>query len=198
MRILFFKDKDIIFDTKNNNNMPKDCVFSKKTPVEDIIKAFETRDRVLILSNDTDAAFKKFTKAFKPLTAAGGVVLNAEGGLLMIKRDGVWDLPKGKLEKGEEIKACALREVEEETNVGSLVINGDEFVTQHFYMMKERWHLKTTYWYTMSTTHTAKLIPQTEEGITECAWLSSEQAAEAMGNTYSTIKYVLENFKHKH
>ena len=48
-----------------------------------------------------------------PLIEAGGglVVDDAGGRVLMIFRNGRWDLPKGKLEPGERIEECAVREV---------------------------------------------------------------------------------------
>ena len=59
----------------------------------------------------------------KPIIlAGGGVVTNEHGDLLMIFRRGKWDLPKGKLDKGETIEACALREVTEETGVQNLTL----------------------------------------------------------------------------
>ena len=40
--------------------------------------------------------------------------------LLMIFRRGKWDLPKGKLDKGETFERCAVREIEEETGFRNL------------------------------------------------------------------------------
>ena len=53
------------------------------------------------------------------IIAAGGLVTNENNELLMIFRRGKWDLPKGKLDKGETIEECAIREVEEETGIGN-------------------------------------------------------------------------------
>jgi 8-oxo-dGTP pyrophosphatase MutT (NUDIX family) len=49
----------------------------------------------------------------KRIIAAGGLVFNDRNELLMIYRRGFWDLPKGKLDPGERIEACAIREVQE-------------------------------------------------------------------------------------
>ena len=52
---------------------------------------------------------KKFTQEIPLMVAAGGVVTNPEGKVLFIYRNDKWDLPKGKLDKGESIEACAIR-----------------------------------------------------------------------------------------
>src|ERR1041385_2734909 len=50
------------------------------------------------------AVFKKFTL----IIAAGGLVLNEKDELLIIFRRGKWDLPKGKVDKGESVEDCAI------------------------------------------------------------------------------------------
>ena len=54
------------------------------------------------------------------IIAAGGLVTNKHNELLMIFRRAKWDLPKGKLDEGESIEACAVREVEEETGIKNI------------------------------------------------------------------------------
>ena len=49
--------------------------------------------------------------------AAGGIVTAPDGTMLLIQRNGRWDLPKGKVEPGETLLQAALREVEEETGI---------------------------------------------------------------------------------
>ena len=51
------------------------------------------------------------------VTAAGGVVVDAKGRMLLVHRPRYddWTFPKGKLDPGETVEECALREVEEET-----------------------------------------------------------------------------------
>jgi ADP-ribose pyrophosphatase YjhB (NUDIX family) len=51
----------------------------------------------------------------KIVMAAGGLVENEHGEILLIYRKKHWDLPKGKLDAGETLEECAVREVEEET-----------------------------------------------------------------------------------
>ena len=53
--------------------------------------------------------------------AGGGVVVTGRSrDILLIRRHGIWDLPKGKRERGEAVQDCALREVAEETGVADL------------------------------------------------------------------------------
>ena len=53
--------------------------------------------------------------------SAGGVVLNARGQVLVTNQNGdSWSLPKGHIEKGEEIFDAAKREIVEESGVKNL------------------------------------------------------------------------------
>ena len=109
----------------------------------------------------------------------------------MIYRLNKWDLPKGKLEKGEDIPTCAIREVEEECNVDGLTIVKELESTYHCYFHKNKWVLKRTYWFKMKTEYTGKLIPQTEEGIEKVTWLAKSDWDTIFDNTYNSIKEVI-------
>lgn len=131
----------------------------------------------------------------KPIIiAGGGIVTNELGELLMIFRRGKWDLPKGKLDKGESIEECALREVEEETGVQNLQLGQLLLVTQHEYF--DKWVqadvIKETHWYRMYVAGVPALVPQTEEDITAIEWTKLEEVAIRLNESYETIKQVLE------
>ena len=121
------------------------------------------------------------------VNAAGGLVTNSRGEFLLIRRSGLWDLPKGHQEPGEAIETTALREVEEETGISGLVLGDFIKVTDHTYFRNEKWHLKHTWWYGMSVSDDPELTPQTEEGITEVRWVSKEELPELLKQTYPTI-----------
>jgi hypothetical protein len=59
--------------------------------------------------NDLEKLKKAFWKKFTIIKAGGGVVYNEKKELLFIFRRGKWDLPKGKLDKGETLEECAVR-----------------------------------------------------------------------------------------
>lgn len=127
----------------------------------------------------------------KVVNAAGGAVHNADDHLLMIYRNDKWDLPKGKMEKGETPEQSAVREVEEECGVTQLKIVRELPSTYHTYKINDKLHLKRTWWYEMCTTDSRKLIPQTEEGITKAEWLDKKGVETAKTNTYGSILEVL-------
>jgi len=132
-----------------------------------------------------------FSMAFKVIEAAGGLVKNKKGEYLFIFRNGKWDLPKGKIEKGEGIKEAAIREVEEECGIGKLKIGKELESTYHTYELNGKSILKRTYWFEMSCADESKLVPQTEEGITEVKWLSKNDLQQVFENTFESIKEVL-------
>jgi 8-oxo-dGTP pyrophosphatase MutT (NUDIX family) len=147
---------------------------------------------LVIHHSDPESAFHKFSKLFKIIEAAGGVVYAPDGNRLLIFRNGKWDLPKGKIEKGEETKAAALREVEEECGLGELKIGNELPSTYHTYIQGEERILKKTHWFEMRVKEASSLSPQLEEGITEAKWLNAAQVKKALENTYPSIHDILE------
>ena len=133
----------------------------------------------------------------KKIIAAGGIVTNHKNEILMIFRRGKWDLPKGKLDKGETIEACAVREVEEETGISSLELQNMVGITCHEYF--DTWInknvLKETHWFAMQVNGEPKIIPQTEEDIEEIIWADETALKECLKNTYPNIAEIISRFR---
>jgi 8-oxo-dGTP pyrophosphatase MutT (NUDIX family) len=134
---------------------------------------------------------KAFFKKFTIIIAAGGMVMNEKQEILMIFRKGKWDLPKGKLDKGESIETCALREVKEETGLSHVEPGPALITTYHTYHEGTRFILKESHWFNMTATSDQPLIPQTEEDITEIKWVSREHIPEYLPLSFPSVKDVL-------
>ena len=124
------------------------------------------------------------------ILAAGGMVLNENNDVLMIFRRGFWDLPKGKLEAGETIEQCALREVKEETGLTEIELIKFITVTEHEYFEKhlKKDVLKETHWFEMKSHSRQQLIPQTEEDIVAIEWVNKNKLPQYLQKSYPNIK----------
>jgi 8-oxo-dGTP pyrophosphatase MutT (NUDIX family) len=133
----------------------------------------------------------------KKIIAAGGLVINDKRELLMMFRRGKWDLPKGKLDEGETIEACALREVQEETGVRNLELGNLVGITHHEYFDKHlnKNVIKETHWFSMQANGEEKLIPQTDEDIETIIWADEYELKECLKNTYKNIVEIIQKFK---
>lgn len=128
------------------------------------------------------------------IEAAGGMVFNPKGELLMMLRRGQWDMPKGKLDEGETIEACALREVEEETGISNLKLIGLLQITYHTYLFNGKTVLKPSHWFKMEYSGAENLVPQTEEDITELRWVDKNEAAELAQKAFPSIREMIEKY----
>ena len=135
---------------------------------------------------------KAFFKKFTIVQAAGGLVRNENDEILLIFRRGKWDLPKGKLDKGESLEDCAVREVEEETGLKKVKLLASLLITYHTYHEGTRFILKESHWYTMKTKSGQQLIPQTEEDIQEIKWVTDKELKPYLKNAFPSIVDVLQ------
>lgn len=133
----------------------------------------------------------------KKIIAAGGLVLNEKNELLMIFRRNKWDLPKGKLDNGESIEECALREVSEETGLTHLQLKELIGVTEHEYHdeYSNSDVTKETHWYKMISLNGEKLMPQTEEGIENVEWVDDKKLNEKLKDTFPNIIEIINKLK---
>ena len=148
----------------------------------------------VIIDRNLDNLKTDFFKAFKIIEAGGGIVQNEQNEILFIHRLGKWDLPKGKLEKGETIELCAQREVEEETGVTNLSLKTKIGESYHIYQIKEENVLKISHWYHFTCPTLQKTTPQIEEDITEIKWIAPADFDIPLANTYNNIIEITSTF----
>lgn len=123
--------------------------------------------------------------------AAGCVVSDPEGNLLLIRRNGRWDLPKGKVEAGETLCQAALRETLEETGIPVHLADPRlaPLKTYHIYNLYGGWHLKQTSWFAARCAGVKPLgQAQQEEGITGVVWVSPDEWRRRLRRSYGTMR----------
>ena len=163
--------------------------------IVDMFEASASLGRIYLPSADTGLTYRRVCAEFKEVNAAGGLVENRRGDYLLISRNGLWDLPKGHQEEGEDIKLTAVREAREETGVDQLELRDLICVTDHCYLRGGIWHLKHTWWFNMLYTDPTNLTPQREEDITKAAWVAKSSLPPFLKNTYPSIVEVFREAK---
>ncbi|GGX20451.1 NUDIX hydrolase [Aquimarina muelleri] len=181
------------------NNTP--IILSTKKSIEDY-KVIQIKDAdfpsiirdILVKGTKYHLYHKKEDKLIEYLytklpvvIAGGGKVYNTNNEILFIRRNGKWDLPKGKAEKNEDMETAAIREVEEETGVTGLKITKFLYRSYHIFKRNGEFRLKVTYWFEMKTDYDGELIPQKDEGITKVKWKDRKKAKKALLDSYANI-----------
>lgn len=146
----------------------------------------------VFLHADVQEVLEAFKGQLKVIVAAGGLVYTKERDVLLIHRRGRWDLPKGKLDEGEDIQTCALREINEETGAENLTIEQPLQVTYHTYMEKGEHLLKESHWYLVAAAEKSALKPQTEEDIAQCIWVPVGELSPYIGGAFGSVADVLQ------
>ena len=149
----------------------------------------------IFLHPDPEELKKSFFKKFTLVQAAGGLVLNEKKEILLIFRRGKWDMPKGKLDKGEKLEDCAIREVEEETGLKKIELVSPLTTTYHTYHEGTKFILKESHWYMMNVEGDQILTPQTEEDIFEIRWVNANDLDKYRKDSFPSIADVLGAFK---
>jgi ADP-ribose pyrophosphatase YjhB (NUDIX family) len=194
---VFVNQKEIILTSTAPKGKGVKVLPLKSTPFKNIIRIIRTtRVKRLYLTHDNP---KKLLSGFKkklPVTiAAGGVVQHEEGKLLFIYRKKRWDLPKGRVDKGETLEGAAKREVKEETGVKKIKVGKPAGVTYHVFKRNNRYQLKETHWFFMKTSYEGVLTPEIKEDITKATWKNKSKTAKAIKNTYPNIEDLFDKSK---
>lgn len=195
---IFHENKSLIFpkiegDTLNFDTTPQE---SDRYDAELLCDFFpewlDDRDPgdTFIHEVGENAVVEALKTTFRMTPAAGGIVVK-DGKIVSIVRNGIPDLPKGHIEKGENPEQAAMREVEEETGIGKLQIVKPLPSTWHCYFEHEEWKLKRTYWYLMQSEADLQAKPQTEEGISEVKLIGAEEIDSFLKRTFRSISEIL-------
>lgn len=193
---VYFADKELLFTL---GNAPEGYYAIAQNDESNFSRAkvvtfLGIYNKVAIICNDIQCAFDHFADEFVWVEAAGGVVENPAGEVVMICRNGRWDLPKGHREEGESMAECAVREVAEETGVVASSVAGLLCSTIHCYNLYGKWEMKYTAWYEMKAEASQQPVPQTEEGIVSAEWVARDMIADRIKKSFATIKTVFASF----
>jgi 8-oxo-dGTP pyrophosphatase MutT (NUDIX family) len=199
---VFFKDRIVFFrDDFPETFRTKNGLFYKYESTEnlaEIIRAFfhlEKINTLYLFHHDLQFLQKEFRSLFKTIRAAGGLVRNSKEEFMVILRNGIWDLPKGKSEKGETASESAVREVCEECGIEAPELKGFLLKTYHAYLLDGKAILKETDWFKMRVNGKVKTTPEVKEKITEVRWIKPEQVSIIQSNTFPLILDVLTEAK---
>ncbi|WP_291867572.1 NUDIX hydrolase [Maribacter sp.] len=191
---VFVNELPLILTNKISDTADGKYFLLNGTAIQEAIDALSKKKltKAFIYHPNKEEILKKFTDKIPLVVAAGGVVTNKKGKVLFIYRNDKWDLPKGKLDKGETIEECAIREVEEETGVQNLKIENFLKTTYHVFKRNGKYKLKEVHWYAMKTNFKGDLIGQKEEGIEKVKWKGPKKIQKALQNSYTNIKILFE------
>ena len=193
---IFFGESELLItrDTPSERYDIVDAEAFESFSQAKIVKIVENSKCVAVVTPSPELTFEALKAEFKWVEAAGGVVTNVAGDLLMINLRGRWDLPKGHVESGESSRVAALREVEEETGIRAEVVGDEPLIcTHHTYNTYGEWELKRTTWWAMQSIG-GVLKAQSEEGITSAEWCERATLHERLKTTYPTIKCLVERY----
>jgi len=201
MPVIYYHDKAIVLSKKQENYPEKANIINAEDydfqDLKNVLLSFFNADNSLylyILTNKLKQIKDQVFSLFTLLNASGGLVINNQKQVLMIKRWGLWDFPKGKVEENEKTESGALREVREETGVKADILAKKPFLTYHIYQKQNQLILKQTFWYAMKTASDQPLIPQQEEDIEEVAWIPYDDVATYLENSYASLKELWNRF----
>jgi 8-oxo-dGTP pyrophosphatase MutT (NUDIX family) len=196
---VFVNDKPLFLTNEIHKETDFQLFLLDSIDIKELItKIYTNKIHKAFLYHPDEKSILKTLKSKIPVEkAGGGLVYNQNGEVLFIYRNKKWDLPKGGIEKGEEIEQTALREVEEETGVGKLKIIRKLGKTYHIFKRNGRYKLKITQWYWMYSNFVGEPIAQLEEGIEQVRWIPIHQLDQYLDNSYQNILLIFEEMQSK-
>ena len=193
---LVFNNGSLAFDNEDNTIITR--INTESYNIDDTFKQFVNHNNRKILYTFPSEEFDRFLPYIKnqchTLKAAGGLVLNENKEVLLIHRLGMWDLPKGKIEKGERIEEAAIREICEETGIVEIKLIDALCTTWHLYHHKNELVLKETFWFLASSNGNTVLAPQHEEHIEQAVWIQPTEAGRMLNQSYLNLKLVWQSY----
>jgi len=202
------KDKERVFDVELSDKhseiqmikLKGRVLIKNKTSaaIDHLLKIMTSKKYAKIKSIDIivknkKKAEKQMISRFDIVIAAGGIV-EKDGKILMILRNNLWDIPKGKLEEDESRPESAVREVEEETGAKVEIIEKIS-ATWHTYIRNKKFVLKKTHWYRMKCLDDSNIQPQKEENIKKAVWMTESEVDIALEHSYKTIKRLIKTYR---
>lgn len=189
---VFVNDVPIILSTEKYIGKHYTSIPIKRVNLKKIIKKVAKGELsyINLYHSKEHKLLKHLKKKLPVVIAGGGLVRNAHGEVLFIRRNKKWDIPKGKIEKKESIEDCAVREVMEETGVQDIKLGDLITVTYHVFKRNNKYKLKETHWFKMYTEFEGELVPQPNEGITKVRWKNFEKAQKALQDSYENVKLI--------
>ena len=193
MQKIFVGNKPIVLTTKVESESDFKNYLIDTVDINKVLHHLkkEKYKSIRLIGENQELLLKKFLSLLPNIVAGGGKVLNAEGKILFIFRNGKWDLPKGKAEHKETIDQTAIREVEEETGIRGLTITKPLEITYHIFKRNNQYFIKKTYWFEMFSDYSGDLKPQIKEGITKVKWIGPKKLKKVKTNIYANIEALI-------
>ena len=187
---VFVNQKEIILTSTLPKSKSVKVLPLKSSSLSKIMRIIRTTSfkQLYLIHDKPNKLISGFKKKLSLTIAAGGLVQHEDGKLLFIYRKNKWDLPKGKVDRGESLRDTAKREVKEETGVKKIKVGKLAGMTYHLFKHNNRYQLKETHWFFMKSSYNGALIPQVNENITKVAWKNKNKTVKALNKTYPNIE----------
>ncbi len=127
------------------------------------------------------------------MAAAGGLAL-CGGHVLLIRKHGLWDIPKGKRKKSEDPRRCAIREIAEETGLDPerLFVRRLLFQSSYISYYSGSPFDKTVDWFLLDYRGrlTDPLYPDLSEDIDRCRWIAVDDLIQTLDTARPYLRSV--------